>query len=857
MTAAEQVQRLVPVRLRVNALDEPLGVGTPSPELSWRLEGPAGASQVGFELEVLGPDDHPVWTVSVPQSSQQRVRYDGRPLDSVTSYRWRIRAHDPDEGPGEWSNWAHFETGILDEQLWTARWVGSPQDEPGRPISLRGRVEVPQGTVKARAYASALGWYQLCVGGHDVAEASLLPGFTSFDHEVEYQTYDITELVTGPSLLLDVTVADGRFRGALGMHNRRETYGDRLGAIVQLMFEDAAGARTWVGSDATWRADTGQVTAADPKFGETLDLTVPAAFAEDDGSPVTLLPSHRRRLVAESAPRLRHVETLSATVESRPGGRHLVDFGQNFAGIIRIRVSGLAGRVVTLQHSEDIRADGTLEWQHLDREGAKDKTRPQRFQRDEIVLDGEARWIQPCFTIHGFRYVEISGLDSLASSDVEGIVLSSDPHPTGQFDSSNTLLNQLWRNAYWSLRSNFLDTPTDCPTRERGGFTGDAMVFAPAATALSDVQAYLRRYLARLAVDQFDDGRVPMIVPGEFSEFSGGPTPRDLQVSSAVGWGDATALLPWTLYERYGDVQVLRDQYPSMKAWVEYLHRGGASKGFIWGEWVRPGESTMRGLMRDNTINRKNVGFAYLVHSARTLTRIAAVLGEDDDERHYSEVASKALTTWRRVAMKRGGRVGVGRQDDYVRALAFDLLPEDKQPAAVERLVGLIEKAGDHLATGFLSTPLLLETLTQFGRSDVAYRLLLQTTPPSWLGMVQAGATTITEHWSEPGKDGNRYGSSNHYALGSVVEWFTSGIAGIVPVEPGYRRVRIAPTPGGGLRHASASVDTPYGVVSVSWEVTSYGGRARVSLPVGVSGEFVHSDGSSSELTSGTYNLQL
>jgi alpha-L-rhamnosidase len=855
---------LTPYGLRVDLLDAPLGLGNPRPEFSWRLTGPAGSVQRGYELELgeVRTDAGVLWHVQAEDSRDQfGIRYEGPALRSTTAYRWRVRVTDGNGDVGSWSPWAQFETGLFEHDEWTAHWIGNPRDTAGRPSYLTTRIEVPVGVVRARAYASALGWYRLFVDGQDLTGSSLVPGFTSFDHEVEYQTYDITDAVTTGPVRVDLVIGDGRFRGALGIWNRREIYGDKLGGIVQILFELEDGEHVWAGTDQTWRTGHGPIVGSDPKLGETIDLRVPSPL--DGGIPdgelplATLLAPHRRRLVAESTPRLTAVDTLAATVTRHADGSHLVDFGQNFAGVVRIKVAGPAGHRVTLQHSEDIRDDGSLEWEHLAPSGPKAKTGQRRFQRDEIVLDGAEHWVQPWFTLHGFRYVQVAGLDTLTDDDVLGIVLSSDRAPTGRFDSSDARLNQLWRNAYWSLRSNFLDTPTDCPTRERSGFTGDAMVFGSAATVFSDVQTFLRRYLDTLALDQFDDGRVSTIVPGEFSEFSGGPARRSRSFAKSVGWGDASVLLPWTLYERYGDLGVLKAQYESMKRWIGYLDRGGARRGFIWGEWIRAGESNLLGIIRDNSINRKNIGLAYFAHSARTLSRAAEVLNQPDDARHYTQMADRAVRMWRKAALKPQARVGVDRQDDYVRALAFDLLPEESRQAAVDRLVELIEKADDHLATGFLSTPMLLPTLARFGRSDVAYRLLLQTSDPSWLAMVEAGATTVYEYWSEPGRGGKRKGSSNHYAFGAVIEWFVSGIVGLSPTEPGYRRVRIEPVVGGGLTHASTTVDTPFGTISAGWKQVPETAEIEieVDLPIGITADLVRNDGTVVELGSGEHRF--
>ena len=832
---------LTPYHLRVDAREAPLGIGTRSPEFGWRLRGD-GAHQSSYEIDVRtapsAGSGTVVWEASAHSADQFGVRYAGAPLRSATRYVWRVRATDDRGARSRWSEDTFFETGLLDQDDWSARWIGARDDTLGRPIYLRGEIAIPANVVRARAYASALGWYRLFANGTDLTGDALVPRFTSYDHEVEYQAYDLTPLVSAPALRLDLVIGDGRFRGALGMHNRRETYGARLGGLVQVVFELADGTTVQAGSDGSWRGGHGPIVAADPKFGETIDLRIASPLAADapaaDLAPVAELDSNARQLVPEATERVRAVETLGATVTRRADGAHLVDFGQNFAGVVRLRVSGPAGRSVTLQHSEDVLPDGTLEWAHLDREGAKDKTRAQRFQRDEIILDGRDRWVQPWFTLHGFRYVEITGIAELSAGDVQGIVLSTALPATGSFDSSHPLLNQLWRNARWSMVSNFLDTPTDCPTRERGGFTGDAMIFAPAATVFADVQSYFRRYLSSLSLDQFADGPVPMIIPSERSTFSGGPARSDVQRANAVGWGDAAVLLPWTMYQRYGDRAVLEAQYPSMTSWVDHVARRGARRGFQWGEWNRAGESTLRGIIRDNSTNRKNIAYAYLTHSARILAAVARILARDDDAARYDELARTALRRWRRVARKRGGRIGANRQDDYLRALAFDLLPEAERDRAVARLVQLIESSGDHLGTGFLSTPMLLPVLARFGRTDIAYRLLLQSSAPSWLSMVRNGATTINENWTERGRNGERLGSSNHYAFGSVIEWFASGIAGIAPLEPGYRRVLIAPQPGGGLTRAHASVDSPFGAITVAWRLQDDRLLVSVDIPVGV-----------------------
>ncbi|MFB7891605.1 family 78 glycoside hydrolase catalytic domain [Microbacterium sp. NPDC056044] len=511
-----------------------------------------------------------------------------------------------------------------------------------------------------------------------------------------------------------------------------------------------------------------------------------------------------------------------------------VDFDQNLSGVVRIRTRAKHGSRVLLQHAEDVDGEGRVEWQHLDREGRKRRDRPRRFQQDEIVSDGRGGWVQPWFTLHGFRYVHISGLAIGELIDIEAVVLSSVEADPAAFRSSDPRLDALYRNATWSMTGNFLDTPTDCPTRERGGFTGDAQVFAPTATALADVTGFFTRYLRSLRIDQFDDGRVPMIIPKEFSPFSGPPKGMTAKAAGSVGWGDAAVLLPWELYEATGNGAILDEQFDSMIAWVDYLRRGGARKGFIWGEWIRAGESSIAGAVRDNSVNRKNIGLAYLAHSAAVLARSAEVLGRVGEAEQYTRVAQDAVSLWRRVAVRRGGsRIGSDRQDDYVRALSFDLLAPGERARAADRLAQLIEHSG-HIGTGFLSTSLILPVLTAIGRRDLAYQLLLNESPPGWLAQVGKGATTIWENWEEPDRKGRRVGSSNHYAFGSVASWLISSVVGLTSSSPGRRELQFRPILGGGLTQATGSLMTDFGAVTASWRLDGNRLVASLKIPVGV-----------------------
>ncbi|WP_162600146.1 alpha-L-rhamnosidase [Streptomyces sp. CS131] len=764
-------------------------------------------------------------------------------MAGCTAYWWRVRVWTGGEAHGPWSDSAPFETGILDASLWRARWVTgeAPGGQDYRALYLRGTADLAGEVVRARAYVSALGWYRFFVNGNDLTGPALVPRWTPFDAEVEYQVYDVTDHVRQGTNVLALAVGDGRFRGRLGVFSRRAVYGDRLAGLVQVHLELADGSRTVLASDETWQAGGGRILVADPMHGERVDIRIDgqewmtAPVAPARFTPVEVL-ERDVVLVAEDVERVTEIRRLPAvSVRRSPSGKQIVDFGQNFAGVVRILLSGPAGTVVRLTHSEVLRPDGELELDYLLPQGTKPW-----YQRDEVTLNGADTWYQPWFTIHGFRYLEVDGLPSdLRATDVEAVVLSSALPEAGTFECSDERLNRLHTNVQWSLRSNFTDTPTDCPTRERSGWTGDIQVFAPTATGYADVQAYLRRYLHNLALEQHPDGTVPPFIPAESSAFSKGASRLVRLTRTSAGWGDSAVLLPWTLYQYYGDRWILERQYSSMTAWVDQLaqrarehrslfrrlrreHVGALERhvvdtGWHWGEWLRPGESFIRSAMDSLLHKQAVVATAYLEHSARRLADIAALIGREKDAEHYGRLADTVRTAWRAAFLHADGRIGAGRQDDYVRALAFDLLEPSERPDAVTRLVDLIRSADDHLGTGFLSTPLLLPVLADHGRADVAWRLLLQTTSPSWLYQLQRGGTTTWETWEGHTKDGKPAASHNHYAFGAVARFLTEYVAGLAPAEPGYRVISIRPHVGGDLTSARASVKTPYGAASSSW----------------------------------------
>lgn len=524
---------------------------------------------------------------------------------------------------------------------------------------------------------------------------------------------------------------------------------------------------------------------------------------------------------------MRCTEEITPVTITRTGDdRHLLDFGQNLVGRLRVTLDGPAGTGVILRHAE------VLEQGEL-------ATRPLReaYAEDTVILSGRGpvTW-EPRFTLHGFRYAEVSGWTADLTADmVTARVYHTDMRRTGWFECSDPLVNRLHENVVWSMRGNFVDIPTDCPQRdERLGWTGDIQVFAPTASYLYDCVGMLDSWLTDVALEQLPDGTIPWyvpVIPGE---------PMWTPIHPGAAWGDVATLTPWTLYQRFGDLDLLRGHYPMAKKWVDLVESlAGPTRlwdtGFQLGDWLDPAappEDPAAG-----RTDRYLVATAYFAHSARHLALAAAALGDDTDAGRYSTLADEAADAFRRRYVLASGRMSSDSPTAYAIALAFDLLAPPQRQSAGDRLAQLVIEDDARIATGFVGTPLICDALTDTGHLDIAYRLLLQTQCPSWLYTVDMGATTIWERWDSLRSDGtlNPGGmtSFNHYALGAVADWLHRVVGGITATAPGYRRIAFRPRPGGGITSARTRHETPYGSVSLSWEQTAAGLTVDLVVPEG------------------------
>ncbi len=835
------------------------GIGQAAPRLSWRVESERPESaQVAYEIRAVSGTSRAAETTGRVDSREQIfVDWPFAPLASRERVSVSVRVWMSDESPSEWSEPLLLEAALLEADDWASDFVCVSESAPAEGVRpgylLRSEFDMRGASAgassvsleSARIYATAHGIYTLRLNGQRVGDEELAPGWTSYEHRLRYQTYDVTALLRDGANALAAELSDGWYRGRIGFHGGIwDNYGTNLSLLLQLELRYSDGSLVVVPLDDAWRQSSGPVTAASLYDGERYDARLePSGWDEpgfDDSAWArpTLLPRERfpATLEAPIGVPVRETETLAPQqVERRSNGRIRLDFGQNIAGRLRIRVAGPAGQTVTLHHAE-VLEDDELAIRPLRSAPSVDSY---TLRGSDGSGDGVETW-SPRFTIHGFRYAELEGWPGeFDPADAVAVVIHSDMERTGWFESSDALVNKLHENTVWSMRDNFVDLPTDCPQRdERLGWTGDIQVFAPAASFLYASGGVLASWLRDVEAEQSPEGAVPNFVPWIACGFP---------EASSAAWGDAAVIVPWTMYLRNGDRGVLDRQFASMTGWVDHLAGMADASGLIregmqLGDWLDPAappEDPGAGVT-----DKYLVASAYLAHSARLTARAAEVLGRADAAERYGRLADDTASAFRFEFVAPSGRLVGETATSLAVALVFDLIEDVEQRArAGARLADLVREGDYRVQTGFVGTPLICDALAVTGNTEAAYRLLLEQGCPSWLYPVTMGATTIWERWDSMLPDGTvnpgEMTSFNHYALGAVVDFLHRVLAGLAPAAPGYRALRIAPQPGVSFTSARAALTTPYGAASVAWTLDAGRFVLDVVVPVGVTAEVV------------------
>ena len=834
----------------VNNSVKPIGIDDEKPRFSWILDSENnGTEQISYSLKVLC-DDTVFWDTGIVESSQSiHIEYSGEPLQPENTFNIILVVTDNFGNTA--SGRTFFETGIRGQ--FQAGWITHdlPEEEEACPVFMRkfvanGEIE------KARLYMTALGVYDIELNGNRLSGQYFTPGWTSYNKRLQYQTFDITDEL-GSSNEISVTVANGWYKGNLAFKGRKNFYGNKAAMLMEIHIEYSDGKKDIISSDNNFMCCTGVVRYSEIYHGETQDMnfipeSMHRAIEYDHSKDMIVAGENESVRVMRKLPALSLIET--------PEGEQVIDFGQNLTGFVEFNCKLPKGTEVTIRHAEVLDKEGNFYTENL--RAAKNI--------DRFICSGKDEILKPRFTFHGFRYICIEGIENIEIDDFTACVLHTDMKKTGAFECNDKLINQLQHNIQWGQMGNFLDVPTDCPQRdERLGWTGDAQVFCGTAAFNFNVIKFFRKWLWDLSADQGRNGSVPNVVPDVFTEEGKEP-------DNSTAWGDASTIIPWELFKRYGDKKFLEDQFESMKAWVEYIARE-AGNTYLWktghhfGDWLALDMEqyyTYRKFSNNSATGSTDKGYiatAFFAYSTEILYKAAEVLDYKNDTDKYKKLYDKIIDAFRKEYVTPGGRLVCETQTGILLALKFNLVEKKQREQLVNCLVANIKKHNNQMVTGFVGASYLCPVLSENGHHDLAGKLLMQKEYPSWLYPVTKGATTIWERWNGIKPDGSfedpAMNSFNHYAYGAIGDWIYKYILGIRAMEPGYKEIKIEPMPVEGLTFAKGYYDSIYGRIGVSWKIEGGNFHITVEIPVNCSARIIV-PGKNREITvgSGTYDFE-
>jgi len=800
--------------LKVNRITNPLGFDLGKPRFSFITCDTEAKNQVAARIEValdINFDDL-VFDSGKDEEIDSLAFELPIELKPYTRYYWRVTVC-ADNGEAATSEVQWFETAKLHE-AWSAKWITPAFDKEIHPVITK-EFSVSKEVISARAYACGLGLYEMGINGEKVGQEYLTPNFNTYNKWIQYQTYDITDIVKEGKNSVEVILGNGLYKGRFGFNDggSTEIYGNKFALLCEIMITYADGTVENIHSDSSWKAIKSNIVASGIYDGEVYDATLNDSTIYEVNEVDLGYGKLKARL---SLPVVIKEKLKPIEVISTPAGETVLDLGQNMVGWVQFKTNAPKGTEIILQYGE-ILQDGNFYRENLRTAKAEHK----------YIADGKEAIVRPHFTFYGFRYVKVTGWNgNLNPDDFIGCVLYSDMDLTGHVETSNPLINRLFLNALWGQKGNFLDVPTDCPQRdERMGWTGDAQVFSGTACFNMDTYAFFNKYGYDLWKEQEEHaGMVPMFVP-DITGFG---------VSSSA-WGEAATVIPWNVYLHYGDKAILKQQFNSMKAWVDYIKEdvdasGGKrlwTTGFHLGDWLGlDGEDSV---FPTGGTEISFISSAYYCYSAEIVSKTAKVLGMSEISREYEELSNEVRTAIRNEYFTKNGRLALSTQTALIVALFMDLAPDEFRERTAKDLRKQLQKDKNHLTTGFVGTPYLCRVLSESGNNDLAYSLLLNKDYPSWLYAVTMGATTIWERWNSVLPDGKISGtdmnSLNHYSYGSIVEWMFRNMAGINPVEdkPGFRHVKLAPQPDYRLKYVKASLNSAVGLYESQWSINEDG----------------------------------
>jgi alpha-L-rhamnosidase len=824
---------------------------------------------VASSVEKLSEDKADLWNSGKLESDQNsHIIYQGKNLKSQQKYYWKVAVWDSGGKKSYWSEVASWRMVMFNKYDWQAKWIGDQPDMQQKSYSetlinhdaknnkiLKNiRPEVPPTPLLRKSFkvrsavkdaflaASALGYYEVNLNGSKIGDQVLAPEWTDYNKRVQYQVFEIGKQLKKGDNVLSSVLGDGWYLGMLGPtkwhqdYPLRGAYGNDRRFLAQLTINYVDGSTDIIETDGSWKilAD-GYIPSADNFLGQKIDASkIPKGWKEiefDDSTWKNAFVDQnlRKNLVAQKNEPIRIYDTLQAQSIKRLDDKFIVDFGQNLTGWTSLKIKGKKGDQIKIRHGEMLYENGSLYTENL----------TAAIQEDDYILSGEQDIFEPSFTYHGFRYIEVSGLtNSLEKDMIEAYAISSDPDISGSFECSNEKLNKLFSNILWTQRNNMTSVPTDCPQRdERMGWMGDAQIFCQTSIFNMDMAAFYNKWLI--------DIRDAQALRGAFPDFAPHGNKPDIRFSNAPGWSDAGIIIPWQVYQNYGDKQVLEDHYMAMFHYIRNLvkknpdHLWVNDVGNMYGDWlnantiIADGYSNTRG-----EVPKEVFATAYYANSMRLFSEISTVLGKDRDAEISLELFAKIKAKFNEAYVAEDGRIKGNTQSTYALALHFDLLPEEKQKQAFAYLLECIEEYDYRISTGFVTTIMMMKELTKRGRNDIAYTLLESERFPSWIYSINQGATSIWERWDGyvKGRGFQNAGmnSFNHYSIGAVGEWMYRVILGINPSEkhPGFKHFVIHPQPGGTLTWAKGTHNSINGLIASDWKMEKDLFTLHIEIPV-------------------------
>ncbi len=833
--------------LRCEYRISPLGISNKRPRLSWRLKSvERNQKQTAYRIlvaskkELIEQNISDLWDSDKIISNQtNNIVYNGTDLKSHQICWWKVMVWDKDGNPSNWSKVCFWTMGLLSKREFQGNWIFYDTHQynedkdlilPPAPY-LHKEFPVNGKVLRGTVYITALGLFELYINGKRIGNDIFTPGWSDPKHRVYYLTYDVTDVLRKGQNAIGVILGDGWYAGYAGfgllinIGKGREYYGKTSALLFQLEIEYHNGERQIIRTDNTWKASIGPIRYSDLLMGEKYDaakeLTGWSEPGYDDSKwdNVQIKEGITGNIESYPAEPVRVIKKIKPVdIRKLKDGVFIIDMGQNFAGKIRLRVKGMRGTEIIIKTAEMLNKDGSLMTENLRKARST----------DIYILAGNGKeevW-EPHFTYHGFRYIEITGFPGTPDKEsITGLVLSSDLEVTGSFECSNELVNQIYQNIVWTQQANFIDIPTDCPQRdERIGWCGDAQIFIKSATYNRNVVTFFEKWITSLNDEQWADGNYPNYAPDPFK----------VDKSSSPGWRDAGIICPYTIYKVYNDTHIIEQHYQKMKAFMNFLESQTDKNLLVikepcFGDWLHLGPKTPDDLIAN----------LYYFYDLKLMKEMAVAIGRFDDEKRYSELAHNLRKAFLEKYINENGLLINETQTAYALALYIDILPEDMESKAAQRLVELIKEADWHLNTGFLGIKHLLPALSKLGYNDVACRLICDKTFPSWGYEILNGATTIWERWDsytiEKGFQNPEMNSFSHYAFGSVCEWMFGYLAGIDTDGPGFRNITIKPHPGKQFFFVKARYDSINGKIIVHWKKNNRIFELKVSIPCNAS----------------------